>query len=365
MDRHLTAFDSHNAIVIRRNRIAQDGFDRLQDLDLKRPVRILFIDQFGNPEAGIDGGGVFKEFLTSLVKEVFNADRGLWLENEQRELYPNPLSYATEEHSLLWYRFIGRILGKALYDGILVDVNFAGFFLAKWLGRQSFLDDLRSLDAELYNGLLFLKNEAHPETLALDFTITEEEFGITRTINLIPNGNKVVLNATNRSQYIYLVSHYHLSRKIKRQSEAFFEGLASMVDPKWLRMFNQQEMQLLISGANNPIDVQDLRQNTVYGGVYDDSHETIQLFWKVVESFEQSQRHALLRFITSCGRAPLLGFKKLKPHFSIRDSTNDETRLPTASTCVNLLKLPIYTNEFTLREKLLQAIFSGAGFDLS
>jgi ubiquitin-protein ligase E3 C len=46
-------------------------------------------------------------------------------------------------------------------------------------------------------------------------------------------------------------------------------------------MFNQQEMQLLISGANHPIDIQDLRVNTVYGGVYDDSHPTIQLFWKV------------------------------------------------------------------------------------
>lgn len=34
-------------------------------------------------------------------------------------------------HSLQWYRFIGRILGKALYEGILVDVAFAGFFLAK------------------------------------------------------------------------------------------------------------------------------------------------------------------------------------------------------------------------------------------
>lgn len=33
--------------------------------------------------------------------------------------------------SLAWYRFIGRILGKALYEGILIDVAFAGFFLAK------------------------------------------------------------------------------------------------------------------------------------------------------------------------------------------------------------------------------------------
>jgi len=35
------------------------------------------------------------------------------------------------EHSLSWYRFVGRILGKAMHEGILVDVSFAGFFLAQ------------------------------------------------------------------------------------------------------------------------------------------------------------------------------------------------------------------------------------------
>ena len=46
--------------------------------------------------AGIDGGGVFKEFLTSLCKEVFDTDRGLWLANKKNELYPAPHSFATE-----------------------------------------------------------------------------------------------------------------------------------------------------------------------------------------------------------------------------------------------------------------------------
>ena len=39
--------------------------------------------------------------------------------------------FSNAAHSLNWYRFIGRILGKAMYEGILVDVAFAGFFLAK------------------------------------------------------------------------------------------------------------------------------------------------------------------------------------------------------------------------------------------
>jgi len=34
-------------------------------------------------------------------------------------------------HQLNWHKFIGRILGKALYDRILVEVTFSGFFLAK------------------------------------------------------------------------------------------------------------------------------------------------------------------------------------------------------------------------------------------
>jgi hypothetical protein len=55
--------------------------------------------RWGQEEAGIDGGGLFKEFLTSLSKEAFDTDRGLWLATSQNELYPNPHSYAKEGRS--------------------------------------------------------------------------------------------------------------------------------------------------------------------------------------------------------------------------------------------------------------------------
>ncbi|KAF8885801.1 hypothetical protein BD779DRAFT_1532475 [Infundibulicybe gibba] len=340
-------------VHVRRGNVSQDGFDKLGDANLKSPIEITFIDQFGQEEAGIDGGGVFKEFFTSLCMEVFDTNRGLWLANQKNELYPNPHGYATERHSLNWYRFIGRILGKAMYEGILVDVAFAGFFLAKWLGKQSFLDDLASLDPELYNDL------------ALNFTVAVEEFGVAKTIDLIPNGSNTPVTRENRLQYIHLISHYRLTKQIRAQSDAFFEGLSELIDPNWLRMFNQQEVQILLGGVNAPIDMDDLRQHTQYGGLYDDNHETIVLFWKVVNAFDHEQRRALLRFVTSCSRPPLLGFKELIPNFSIRDSSADESRLPSSSTCVNLLKLPRYKSERVLREKLLRAINSQAGFDLS
>ncbi|KAF8065407.1 HECT-domain-containing protein [Lyophyllum atratum] len=363
---HMFQRPSRTRVQVRRGNVAQDGFDRLAEADLKAPIEIAFIDQWGAEEAGIDGGGVFKEFFTSLCREVFDTDRGLWLANKKNELYPNPHAYATEMHNLNWYRFIGRILGKAMYEGILVDVAFSGFFLAKWLGKQSFLDDLASLDPDLYNGLIYLKHYAgNIEDLSLNFTIAIEEFGETKSIDLIPDGSNIAVTRENRLQYIQLVSHYRLTKQIKLQSEAFFEGLSEMIDPKWIRMFNQQEVQVLLGGVNAPIDFDDLREHTNYGGLYDDHEDTIIAFWNVVETFNQEQRMALLRFVTSCSRPPLLGFKELVPNFSIRDASSDQQRLPTASTCVNLLKLPRYKNEDVLRAKLLQAINSNAGFDLS
>lgn len=46
-------------------------------------------------------------------------------------------------------------------------------------------------------------------------------------------------------------------------------------------MFNQQEVQILIGGIDSPINLEDLQQNTHYGGLYDEKHETIIAFWKV------------------------------------------------------------------------------------
>lgn len=73
-----------------------------------------------------------------------------------------------------------------------------------------------------------------------------------------------------------------------------------------------------------------------------------------MEEFSESDRQNLVKFITSCSRPPLLGFGELNPALCIRFAGHEEDRLPTASTCVNLLKLPAYRTSDTLREyKLL------------
>lgn len=53
-------------------------------------------------------------------------------------------------------------------------------------------------------------------------------------------------------------------------------------------MFNQQELQILLGGVNSPIDLDDLRANTQYGGLYNDQEPTIQMFWRVSSNLTRS-----------------------------------------------------------------------------
>lgn len=57
--------------------------------------------------------------------------------------------------------------------------------------------------------------------------------------------------------------------------------------------------------------------------------------------------------------------QELYPVFCIHNGGTDLERLPTASTCMNLLKLPEFCDQHLMRNKLLYAIESSAGFELS
>jgi ubiquitin-protein ligase E3 C len=144
--------------------------------------------------------------------------------------------------------------------------------------------------------------------------------------------------------------------------------LWEVLDRSWLRLFNEPELQVLISGASEgKLDVEDMKAHCAYAGGYSRIDPTIYRFWNVVSSLDQKQQGALLRFVTSCERPPPLGFGSMNPPFTIQrvGILRDGDRLPTASTCFNTLKLPTYSSEKILRQRLLYAIESGAGFELT
>lgn len=98
-----------------------DGYRQLSKLPpqaLKRVVRVRFINRQGLDEAGIDQDGVFKEFLEETIKQVFSPSLNLFKVTCDNRLYPSPSSFLQENHLLL-FEFIGRMLGKAVYEVII------------------------------------------------------------------------------------------------------------------------------------------------------------------------------------------------------------------------------------------------------
>ncbi|XVF76313.1 hypothetical protein PTKIN_Ptkin13bG0256300 [Pterospermum kingtungense] len=367
-------------IVIRRGHIVEDGFRQLNSLGsrLKSSIHVSFVSECGLPEAGLDYGGLSKEFLTDISKAAFAPEYGLFSQTStsDRLLIPNAAARYLE-NGIQMIEFLGRVVGKALYEGILLDYSFSHVFVQKLLGRYSFLDELSTLDPELYRNLMYVKHcDGDIKELCLDFTVTEESFGKRHVIELKPGGKDVSVSNENKMQYVHAMADYKLNRQILPFSNAFYRGLTDLISPSWLKLFNASEFNQLLSGGDHDIDVDDLRNNTRYTGGYSEGSRTIKLFWEVMKDFEPKERCMLLKFVTSCSRAPLLGFKYLQPSFTIHKVASDAPlwatiggpdveRLPSASTCYNTLKLPTYKRSSTLKAKLRYAISSNAGFELS
>lgn len=362
----------HIDLMIRRNYIYEDSYDKLSkanEPNIKLKMRIQLVNAVGLDEAGIDGGGLFREFLSQLLKAAFDPNRGFFVLTKDQMLYPNPTADQIHGDSSPHYYFIGRILGKALYENLLVELPLAAFFLSKLLGQTLMnvdIDHLYSLDPELHRNLLYLKTyEGDVQDLGLDFTIAVDDFGENKIELLKPEGDEIAVTNENRIEYIHLVADFKLNKQIRQQCNAFRAGLSDVIGLDWLRMFSSKELSTLVAGAEHEINVGDLQAHTNYAGGYDLTHPTISAFWQVVGGLSEDQKRALLKFVTSCSRPPLLGFKDLDPPFCIQNSGSDSERLPTASTCMNLLKLPDFRDEVILKNKLLYAIESGAGFELS
>lgn len=254
-------------------------------------------------------------------------------------------------------------------------------FLNKLLGKQNSLDDLKNIDPEYYRNLKSLRhmNAKEIEDLGLTFELHDSA---TATIELMRGGSNVPVTKQNVIQYIHLVSHQKMNVRGSRQTAAFLRGFRDIIPAQWVRLFSAYELQKLISGddAVKGIDVRSMMSATSYAGGLHPSQPIVRWLWEVVEEMTPEQQRKFLKFMTSCSRQPLLGFGSMVPAPCVQqtrlredDRGNDvaeglgtgNIRLPTSSTCMNLLKLPKYTSKEMLREKLLYAIEAAAGFELS
>lgn len=142
-------------------------------------------------------------------------------------------------------------------------------------------------------------------------------------------------------------------------------GFHDIVPADLISVFNEQELELLISGLPD-IDVEDWKNNTDYTN-WTASAPQIQWFWRAVRSFDKEERAKLLQFITGTSKVPLNGFKELEGmngfcRFSIHRDYGASDRLPSSHTCFNQLDLPEYESYEQLRRSVLTAITAGSGY---
>mmetsp|Transcript_26565 Transcript_26565/g.61840 ORF Transcript_26565/g.61840 Transcript_26565/m.61840 type:complete len:1033 (-) Transcript_26565:158-3256(-) len=362
----LSAMGNHQ---IRRNFLVEDGIAAFEGLDdettLRDTFRVEFIAPDGTPESGVDGGGLFKEFMVHICREMFDPEFGLFSATSDQTLYPSTSAFAKHRQAADLYTFLGKVVGKAIYEMFLLEPQFSRVFLNRLLGRVNEVDDVSALDKELHKNMLQIKECADVEALGITFSISVAEKGVHKDIDLIPGGSDTAVTRENLTRYLHLMANYRTNIQFQRHTAAFLSGLQKVIPVAWLKMFDPYELNHLISGSTAGFDVADLRENTVLSGGYQDDSPCIRWLWRLLqEDLEPEDMGRFLMFCTSCSRAPLLGFKNLNPKFCVHRVADSE-RLPTSGTCANLLKLPDYLSYATLKAKVLQAIRAEAGFDLS
>ena len=405
---------------VRRSFLLEDTLAGLGSLGsrAKGRIAVTFVNAAGQEEAGIDAGGLFKELLGSALAELVDPRRGLFRETDNQTssvslggsadvqttesaavgstgVYPVARAGDDPESAAL-LELAGLLMGKALYEGVLHEFRLAPFFAKKTLGKPLSLDDLPSLDAALHRSLRqVLRYEGDVSDLCLDWYAREDAFGRVVAHALRP-GEKTpedVVESHDALAWAHATAEFHLARRRRAADAAFERGLASIIPNAWLRLFGANELGSLMTGdADGDVDVDDLRAHCAFGGGYTARSRTVKMFWECVSSFTRDERKALLRFVTSSPAPPVRGFKHLHPPFTLHKVrcdvrvgggggsapaaflgaalaslgvAGDVERLPTASTCFNVLKLPNFRRLATMKAKLRTAMRSGAGFELS
>ncbi|KAI6176033.1 E3 ubiquitin-protein ligase HUWE1 [Aphelenchoides bicaudatus] len=357
----------HDDVVvrIRRSHLFSDAYRelfRLRPADWKQRFYIVF-----EGEEGQDAGGLLREFFSVITREIFNPNYALFSTIDGVTYAINLSSFVNPEH-LLYFKFAGHIIAKAIYDQKQLDCYFTRALYKQILNLPVSYNDLESFDNEYYKNLMFLlENPIETAGVELNFNLEVEEFGVRSWRELKENGNNIPVTDDNKEEYIRLVCHEKLTIAVKKQLDAFLEGFYEIIPRQLISIFNEQELELLISGLPE-IDIDDLAANTELKQ-YTKTSPQVQWLFRALREFDAADKAKFLQFVFGSSKVPLNGFAELQgmngiQKFTIQKDTRSADRLPAAHSCFNQIDLPPYENYDKLKEMVLKAIRECQSFGL-
>lgn len=339
-------------ITIRRKAVYRDTFEMVQQLgpeDLKKQLKVKFAD-----EDGVDSGGIRKEYFQLLSQEIASDKTLFSLKNNRIWLKRGVCLEKMNK--------IGKLVGMALYNDVVLNIPFPFLIFKKILRRALDFDDLAEIEPEHYRSLLNLEKCSADELRSseLYFTVEDMEAGAPRIHELVPGGSKVLVTKENFAEFKRRYSEFYTEKLVEKEFSSFMEGFNEVIDPKSISLLQPGELEKIIIGLDE-FDFAVIKATTTYNGYTKDAR-IIRDFWAIVEGYNYAYKKKLLQFITGNDRLPVAGSKALK--LTIIRNGCDTERLPSSQTCFNTLLLPEYSTKEKLSRKLNKALKLAAGFFL-
>jgi E3 ubiquitin-protein ligase HECTD2 len=304
---------------------------------------------------------------------------GLFLYDEDSQhCYFNPYALETSDQFFL----VGVVLGLAIYNSTILDVALPPFAFRKLLAAAPAhaalhpglmkaqpvwaLADLAEYRPQLALGLRrLLEYEGDVESaFGLTFAIDVERYGAVDCVSLCPAGTSKPVTNANRREYVALYVQHLLETSVARQFDPFKRGFYTVCGGNALSLFRPEEIELLVRGSDEPLDINTLRGAATYANWGptdpDKAEPTIQWFWQSFADAPPPRQRRLLLFVTGSDRIPATGAASLSINISCLG--NDGGRFPTARTCFNTLSLWRYGSRERLETTLWRAVYESEGF---
>ena len=266
-------------LQLRRDNVFEDSFNQLRPRtaeEMRGKMQVNFHGEGGRGCRWINEGVVPCSWA-----EIFNPNYALFTSDASGTTFqPNSHSMVNVNH-LDYFKFVGRVVGKAISDEHLMDAHFTRSFYKHILGLPVEYSDIEAVEPDYYKSLKqILDMPLEHLGLDLDFSAEAISFGKHEVLDLIPDGRNVEVTDENKSEYVRLVAHHRMTSSIKAQLDAFLDGFYELVPPALITIFSPAELELLICGLPD-IDLDDLYRNTDYNS-YQAAEPVIQWFWETL-----------------------------------------------------------------------------------
>jgi len=310
------------------------------------------------------------EWFELISEEMLHPENGLFQFSSSNSMciQINPASALSfPDYYLICFRVLGRILAKAVSEGIHISSHMSPHLFKLLVGWPLTVDDLKDIDQACFHYLVNVQNASAQQLskMKIPFTAMLDVLGSSEEVEICPGGASRLVTIENKSEYLDLSLKHYLFGEVEDQVTELLIGFYDVIPEPLVSVFDAEEIELLMCGVQK-IDIEDWKRNTVYTGEFQDLgeyHPVCCWFWDIVENYlDQEARLKLLTFATGLSTVPSGGFANLNGEsgqlqkFTLHGMRFEDCPFPQAETLWNRILIPLYESSSLMYETIIPLI---------